>query len=111
MAQANTPETPQVGALAVALVRGRITFVRRFNGQRGGFMHVLTMPAASEYDMPQAVEVHATQPLGEVGATWAGKVKLGGIPKSYLSEREDPNTGEIRKVKVQTADNTLFAVE
>lgn len=110
MAQAN--ETPSTSALGVALVRGKITALRRFNGRLGGFMHVLTMPAADEFSMPQAVEVHASTPLvDEAGKTWAGKVKLGGIPKSFMSEREDPATGEIRKVRVQTADNLLFAVE
>lgn len=108
MAQANDNAT---GALGVALIRGRIAAVRRFNGQRGGFMHVITLPAPDTFSMPQAVEVHAAGPLGEVGGTVACKVALGGIPKAYTQEREDPVTGETRRVRVQTADNLLFAVE
>jgi len=75
-------------------------------------MHVIALPAADEYSMPASVEVHASVPLVEtVGLMWAGKVRIGGVPKSFVQEREDPHSGEIRKVKVLTADNSLFAVE
>lgn len=110
MAEATTTSS-NPGALGVALIRGKITAMRRNNGQRGGVMTIVTMPAPDEFSHPATVELHSTQTLGEVGGTWAGKVRISGIGRRYKTEREDPNTGEVRTVMVSTADNLLSVVE
>lgn len=95
--------------LLTALVAGRISSKRRYRTRQGQtvYLTILKLAAADEFSSPETIEVRSAQPLGEVGETWRGKVKLGGYARSYNTE--DPQTGE--KVTVQTADNNLTVVE
>jgi hypothetical protein len=110
MAEA-TKQEPGAAALGVAYLRGKLTAVRKFNGQKGGVMHVIALPAADEWALPGAVEVWASKTIGEVEQMVSVKVRISGIPRTWKSEREDPNTGEIRTVRQSGADNTLSVIE
>jgi hypothetical protein len=96
--------------LSVAVIKGRIKFVREGGGQRGGFLHVITLPAPDEWTPPQTVEVYSETRLGDPESVWQGRVRLGGYGRTWQREVEDPRTGEIRKRPVPTADNTLTAL-
>jgi hypothetical protein len=41
---------------------------------------------------------------------WSGKVLIGGYPRTWTRDVEDPKTGQVRKRSVPTADNTLTAI-
>jgi hypothetical protein len=109
-AAGNAPANTQPSTVGVSFIRGRIRSRRR--GKRGGvagFLTVLSLPAATTYDMPQAVEVWSAESLGDVGIEVSCKVQLGGFPRSYETKTEDEE-GYPRKVTVQTADNTLTVI-
>jgi hypothetical protein len=109
-APANTQQTPSIGGLGVAFLRGRIRSMRRGKrGGRPGFLTVLTLPAPDTFSMPQAVEVWSVERLGDAEADVSVKVQIGGFPRSYESNRED-DEGYRQKVTVQTADNTLTVI-
>lgn len=103
----STPAQAQV--LLTALCAGRIASKRRYRSRQGQTVHltVLKLAAADEFTSPETIEVRSSQPLGEVGDTWRGKVRIGGYGRSYNTE--DAQTGD--KVTVQTADNNLTVVE
>lgn len=109
--QAGTPSTaPAPSGLGVALVRGKITSMRRSVSREGGVLTVLTMPAADEFSYPAVIEVQSAEALGEVGLMWSGKVRIDGMPKRFRVDREDPATGEIRAVQVNAAQNFLHVI-
>lgn len=110
MATNEATGTAPVQGQLVAYLRGRVR-ARRVSTRQGsrGFATVLALPAADQYSMPQAVEVWSTDALGEVGADVSVKVRIGGYPRSYDVKREDDD-GSVRKVTVQTADNTLTVI-
>lgn len=110
MSQAATPEaSPTKTALAVALIAGRVRSVRKYNGREGGVATVLVLPAPDEFTQPDVIEVLSPDELAEVGTIWRGKVRVGGYPKSYDTNREGAN-GELRKITVNTAVIQLHAV-
>lgn len=105
----NAPTTPEAGQKAeklVALVSGRIVTSRASQGQRGGYLTVLRLPAPDAYTSPATIEVHSAERLGEPDAVVHGKVRIGGFGRSYKAKREDRD-GRPYEVTVQTADNTL----
>jgi hypothetical protein len=111
MTQASTaPSTgKQESQFGIAQIRGRIASVREIGGARGGFAHVIKLPAPDQYTSPATVEVVADERLGPVDSEWAGKVQIGGFGRSWTKDVEDRN-GVVRKVSVPTADNKLTAV-
>lgn len=90
-----TPEKP--AALAVALIRGRVeSKARSYKDRNGGKVYatLLRLPNPDEFTTLGTVEVNSREPLGEVGDTWAGKVRISGSvrPFSYT----DRASGEIK---------------
>lgn len=68
-------------------------------------------PAPDEFTMPAVVELQSEEPLGEVGAMWHGRVRIAGMPRRFKTEREDPHTGELRTVQVNSAQNFLQVIQ
>jgi len=103
------PTPASQSPLLTALCAGRIASKRRYRNRQGQtvYLTVLKLAAVDEFTSPETIEVRSGQPLGEVGDTWRGKVRLGGYARSYNTD--DPQTGE--KITVQTADNNLTVVE
>lgn len=93
--------------LGQAMLRGRITGVRKNTGQRGGVFVQFAIPARDEWSSPQTVDVWAESPFAEVDEVRTIRVAVGGIGKSWTREVEHPQTGEVRKVTMRGADNTL----
>lgn len=85
MASNGTPgqTSPDLGT---ALIRGRISGKpRRFVTRDGGVMYetAVTMPAADEWSSPSTVPVRTSQAPGEVGDTFAGRVRIAGSARPF----------------------------
>lgn len=112
MSQAQTGQAsaPAVSspALGLALLKGRISKVRRIKTNQGPlFLTIVRLPAPDEYTSPQTVELRSVNRLGGEGEDWQGRVRIGGFGRSYSVT--DAETGE--KVTVATADVNLTVVE
>lgn len=82
-------------AVGVAPVVGRIvTKARRYTTRDGDVQYatVLALPAVDEFSGAQRIEVRSAERLGEVGDLWRGRVRLGGVSRSFTYR--DKETGE-----------------
>lgn len=87
---------------------GRITFRRKVKTQEGSiWLSILKLPAIDQFSHPDTVEVRSREALGEIGADWSGRVRVGGFPRSYDSK---PDADGVIHV-VKTAQVNLTAVE
>lgn len=93
--------------MAESLLAGRIVAVRAIKTQEGRlFLTLVRLPAPDEYTSPQTVEVRSVERLGDAGADWRGRVRIGGYARQY--DVTDKETGE--RTTVRTAEVRLEAV-
>ena len=50
------------------------------------FLTVIALPAPDEFTSPAILELRSTEPLGEPGESFRGKVRLGGYPNSFAGK-------------------------
>lgn len=105
MAEAQAAKAAQV-LDGVARLVGRITQVRKLNGQSGPTCRTLMrLPAPDSYSSPQTVEVRGER-FGQVGEEVAVIVSLGGYPRTYETRGDHGEPGE----SVKTAENVYTFV-
>lgn len=96
-AQAGTVAPATLPALAVALIRGRVESKPRTYKDRTGakvYATLLRLPNPDEFTTLGTVEVNSSEPLGEVGDTWAGKVRISGSVRAF--SYADRTSGEMK---------------
>lgn len=108
---ANTPQTKL--SFNMAVLEGRIHGKpRTINTQSGKrVLTLLKLKAADEFSSAQTVEVRSARSLGAIGDVVRIRVMVGGYGRNYEAKREDPETGEITRAMVNTAENSLTVVE
>jgi len=95
MAQAEAGHTAPAKELGVALLRGKIVSKPRSYSTRDGakrWATLIALPAEDEFGGSSRVEVRSAARLGEVGDTWAGKVRISGSVRTF--RYTDKHTGE-----------------
>lgn len=91
--------------LGEVVIKGRVQAARRFDGN---VYTRLVLPAASEYEKPQVVQVRGKGKLGDRDEVVTVVCRVGGYARKPY-DVTDKETGEVSKVT--PVDITLDAVE
>ncbi len=89
--------------VGVAFLSGQIAVKSKAITTQAGrrFLTVVVLPAPDSYTSPGLVELRSTEPLGEAGETFRGKVQVSGYRNNYKTAAGDT---------IQSARNTLDVV-
>ena len=79
---------PATVPTGVAYITGQIRFKSKAITTKSGrlFLTVIALPAPDEFTSPAILELRSTEPLGEPGESFRGKVRHGGYPNSFAGK-------------------------